>query len=551
MAHDIFLTYSRKDQITADAACAALERHGIGVWMAPRDIVPGADWPASIIGAINGARAMVLIFSSRANNSTQVKREVERAVSKGLPIIPFRIEDVPPSPTLEYLISSDHWLDAFAPGPEAHLERLGTAARQLIDGMRARPAPVEEPRFPAAESAPSPVPAVGTARLSAETRATPPAWLWMAGAAAIVAVVVLVAWWLLSMPSSETAASNGTNPTAAAGAGAATLADASPFDAQFKDIRAQNLPGYNAEATPPGARAITIAVLGTGVSPAMSKALGSRLKASSVVPGEPDPEDLHGLGTSVIALVAALAPSAKIHAIKVFSAGGTGLIRLMGDGIRKAAEDRADVILADGGSPASSPENAGAVQAALAAGALVIAPAGNDGKAEVVFPAAYPGALAVGAIGPDGSRAEFSNYGRNVLFAPGVKISTLDETGKVVQISGTSLSAAVASAMAGVVWASKPRLSAPELRDLLTATAVDLGAIDQRNPQSIRIRRLDVAAAAREGDQPRPAAQEACERECRRDFSNCNISTVNDTTSTARDACQAQLRACQAGCAPR
>ena len=101
MAHDVFLTYSKKDQTTADAACAALERSGIRVWMAPRDVVPGADWPASIIGAINRSRAMVLVFSRHANSSQQVKREVERAVNKGIPVIPFRIEDVPPSDSLE------------------------------------------------------------------------------------------------------------------------------------------------------------------------------------------------------------------------------------------------------------------------------------------------------------------------------------------------------------------------------------------------------------------------------------------------------------------
>jgi hypothetical protein len=374
----------------------------------------------------------------------------------------------------------------------------------------------------------------------------------MAGAAAILGVVVFVAWWRLSAPNSETASSNGTNSSQAAGTNPVTSPDASPFEARFHDIRAQKLPGYDAAASPRAERVITIAVLGTGVSPSMAKSLGSRLRASSVVPGEPDPEDLHGLGTSVIALVAALAPSAKIHAIKVFSAGGMGEPRLMGDGIRKAVADRADLILADGGSPASSPENAQAVKEALAAGALVVAPAGNDGKAEVAFPAAYPGVLAVGAIGPNGERAEFSNYGRGVLFAPGVRISTIDETAKLVQLSGTSLSAAVASAMAGLVWSSKSRLSAREIRDLLAATAVDLGPVDPRNPQASRIRRLDVAAAsARDGDQPRPVAQEACERKCRRDFSNCNISTVNDPTSAARDVCQTQLRACQTACAQR
>jgi hypothetical protein len=40
---------------------------------------------------------MVLVLSATANTSTQIKREVERAVNKGIPVIPLRIEDVAPS----------------------------------------------------------------------------------------------------------------------------------------------------------------------------------------------------------------------------------------------------------------------------------------------------------------------------------------------------------------------------------------------------------------------------------------------------------------------
>lgn len=50
---------------------------------------------------------MVLIFSQHANVSPQIKREVERAVNKGLPIIPVRIEDAVPSKALEYFISTN------------------------------------------------------------------------------------------------------------------------------------------------------------------------------------------------------------------------------------------------------------------------------------------------------------------------------------------------------------------------------------------------------------------------------------------------------------
>jgi TIR domain len=56
VAHDVFISYSSRDKPTADAACAALEQRSIRFWIAPRDIVPGAEWGESIIDAISGAR---------------------------------------------------------------------------------------------------------------------------------------------------------------------------------------------------------------------------------------------------------------------------------------------------------------------------------------------------------------------------------------------------------------------------------------------------------------------------------------------------------------
>ena len=131
MAHDVFISLSSHDKPISDAVCAVLEAHRIRCWAAPRDIAPGAEWAESIIEAINEARCMVLVFSDHANSSPQVRREVERAVSKGIPIIPVRIEDVQPSKTLEYFISTPHWLDAFTPPLEQHLTRLAQAIRIL------------------------------------------------------------------------------------------------------------------------------------------------------------------------------------------------------------------------------------------------------------------------------------------------------------------------------------------------------------------------------------------------------------------------------------
>lgn len=139
MAHDLFVSYSQPDREAAAALVRHVETQGIRVWMAPRDVSPAADWAAEIIDAISCARLMVLIFSGSSNDSAQVRREVERAVHKQLPILPFRIEDVLPSKSLEYFLSTQHWMDAFPPPLEPHIERL-------CDYLRAALGPPPSPR---------------------------------------------------------------------------------------------------------------------------------------------------------------------------------------------------------------------------------------------------------------------------------------------------------------------------------------------------------------------------------------------------------------------
>jgi hypothetical protein len=72
----------------------------------------------------------VLSFSASANNSPQVRREIERAVHNEAP--PFRIEDTAPSESLEYFISTPHWLDAITPPLEAHAQRLAESVLALL-----------------------------------------------------------------------------------------------------------------------------------------------------------------------------------------------------------------------------------------------------------------------------------------------------------------------------------------------------------------------------------------------------------------------------------
>jgi hypothetical protein len=154
MAHDVFISYSSKDKPTADATCAILEGKGIRCWIAPRDILPSADWGEAIIDAIGGARVFVLVFSSNANASPQIKREVERAINRGIPVVPFRIENVAPTKSLEYFLSTPHWLDAFSPPLEQHLNYLATVISNILKGATG-PAPPPPPPPPPVDDTPN------------------------------------------------------------------------------------------------------------------------------------------------------------------------------------------------------------------------------------------------------------------------------------------------------------------------------------------------------------------------------------------------------------
>ncbi len=138
MAHDVFLSYSSEDKTVADAVCAGLESQGIRCWIAPRDVGPGKDWAATIVDAIQDCRIFVIILSSGSNKSSQVLREVERAVNAGKVVIPFRIEDLIPSKSLGYFLSVSHWLDALTEPLEKHIDELAVTISQLLQDNGAK-----------------------------------------------------------------------------------------------------------------------------------------------------------------------------------------------------------------------------------------------------------------------------------------------------------------------------------------------------------------------------------------------------------------------------
>ena len=132
MAHDVFISYAAQDKPIADAVCGILEGNRIRCWIAPRDILAG-EYGKVIINAINGARVMVIVFSSSTNESKHVKREAEIAVERGIAVLPFRVEAVLPSNSLKYILTGLHWLDALTPPLEDHIHRLAETVGYLLN----------------------------------------------------------------------------------------------------------------------------------------------------------------------------------------------------------------------------------------------------------------------------------------------------------------------------------------------------------------------------------------------------------------------------------
>jgi len=190
MPHDVFVSYATLDKTVADAVCNTLESAGVRCWIAPRDVVPGMEYGEAIIDAINDCRIMVLVFSSKANMSNHISREIERAVSKGVTVMPLRIEQVMPSKTLDYFIGSVHWLDAVTPPLEAHLKLLAANCKTIL-AREPRVPPIHPQDVHAGPSShPSGVPS-STPILPDHMRRARPAWTYAVIGSLLIVILVL------------------------------------------------------------------------------------------------------------------------------------------------------------------------------------------------------------------------------------------------------------------------------------------------------------------------------------------------------------------------
>lgn len=138
MVHDVFISYSTKDKVTADAICHVLEENKMKCWIAPRNISSGKPYAEEIIDGIKAAKIVVLVFSSNSQASQFVNNEVKVAFSNNIPILSFKIDESMPEKDLEYFLKVNHWLEAY-PYPQEMFKTLVRDASRLVGDEKSNP----------------------------------------------------------------------------------------------------------------------------------------------------------------------------------------------------------------------------------------------------------------------------------------------------------------------------------------------------------------------------------------------------------------------------
>ena len=244
-----------------------------------------------------------------------------------------------------------------------------------------------------------------------------------------------------------------------------------------------------------GSSDVIIAIIDTGVDLDHPEFSGKIVQGYDFVNDDNVPDDDNGHGTHVAGIAAArgnngqgvagVAWNVKIMPLKVLDASGNGYESDLAQAVSYAADHGARVINMSLGTLDPLPLVENAVRYAYhTKGCLLVAAAGNDGKNQVMYPAAYPEVMAVVATNKWGWRTTYSHYGPQVeVAAPGGDTSDWPQSGVLstyyggnyAYAYGTSMATPHVAGQAALIWSIRESAPNVEIRRIITSTAVDKG----------------------------------------------------------------------------
>jgi len=159
--------------------------------------------------------------------------------------------------------------------------------------------------------------------------------------------------------------------------------------------------------------------------------------------------------------------------------GGEGVFHVAGKNklcYNKNRKTNCDIINMSLGSSGNSTELKNVIDYVTGKGAIVVASVGNEGIANLHYPAAYDNVIGVGSVNKELVKSEFSQYNESVfVLAPGEEIVSLIDADSYTMASGTSFSAPIVSAMVATMLNIDSTLDSTKAAEYIRLSATDLG----------------------------------------------------------------------------
>jgi subtilisin family serine protease len=210
---------------------------------------------------------------------------------------------------------------------------------------------------------------------------------------------------------------------------------------------------------------VKVVVIDTGIDRTHPD-LADRLAGGWSAVNKENPEDYNddnGHGSHVAGTIAGIdnefgvigvAPKVSLYGVKVLDANGSGTFSDVIAGMEWAVNNKMQVANMSLGASRGNDSLKAAVEAMGKAGVVLVAAAGNSGRA-VGFPAAYPDAICVAASNMFDGVAAFSSRGPEVdWIAPGVDVKSTYMAGAYDSLSGTSMATPHVAGLAALAIAA-------------------------------------------------------------------------------------------------